>query len=418
MRALFKAYYDEPSYKHVRPEERLAAIDRVLQRDAAIEEAWAGGDEKSRLHVALYMLACIEDHRGGYAANICCFPRQKVSPAKNNNNRYRWSASFEIYRVVVRDSQTYLDIRLALPLSGVLMLTDLVGKDAEFGLSWEWDHCAYMEKCYEPVANEKKGAKRQKIQGEALEDSAWERFWTPPSDPSLPLLGRNFVLERRLIVTTPIRKCKMLERLTQSIGNSESISWLNVFPSPSYPYLEAMRLSSLAQEESEGGVDLIFRMYELMFYVCLENCSKNLPRIGTVISRDSVSQRPLTFEVTDSENFVLSILQIFAPPKPGEALQYRTMDRTCIAPIVLTDNRDEIKALVSEGGGGDVLLRKLAASGCDVEGYSLPEMLSFQLFPDSEAVIKRNKKGEAVRRGLNKFSLMHLSLYSPNYEPH
>jgi hypothetical protein len=418
---------------------------------------------KARLDVAFIILACLPNTNQPdmyeYAADICTFPRLKIHSIKDGPfgislkkthriDKFAVNVWPEIFCVVVRDSRAYLDVMRAMDLLpfvdladvpvdrtktlkewdettlnydrryNALMETPYLGNNVISNRRWEWNYYAYEPQKY---VSEKPG----EANTTKNEISACEYLVTPPNDQLFAVMGHNFVLQRRLALITLPRFVSEFNKILTTMQTDDSIHWL--YTSPKYPYLVRMQASHKAGSD---GIPDLFRVYEYMFYLSLENCSLNDPATGSIITRDKVSMRPLTFEVKKHTKFAGIILAVFKPPQAEPAkntILYKIMERMCISPIVVTQNTPEILAIVKqseETGDREGLLNKLSKAHMDnadpdkrkvdVMGYSLSELLTLSVYKHKGHVASDTGVGFSGKTG--GLRLMHFSLYSPNYK--
>jgi hypothetical protein len=301
-----------------------------------------------------------------------------------------------VYRLIVRDTKAYLDVMRALSMlpkfspeknayDGVLMTREIIMKES-FGLSSEWNYCAYIKQNYIAIRS-----------GENKPECvAWKKIKTRPNDPTFAVMGRRFTLEKGIVVTNSAKFKRMYQRILENVGLAP---WLSVCPD--LAYLQAM------QNNPESAVADIAKLYEFMFYLCLENCSANTPETGVVLLRDSVSQKPLTFHVKNADVFIKKTLSILHPPPypHSEKISYITLDLTCISPIVVTPLSNSHESEYGKPDACDSVLKTLRAKRIDASGHSVAGIIrNFLTETDDDDKILSDES-----------NILHLSLYTPAY---
>ena len=247
-----------------------------------------------------------------------------------------------------------------------------------------WNYCAYIKQKYI----------HDKTSEVNPEKAAWKKISVMPCDPTFAVMGYNFTLEKSIVVTDDSKLERMKTRLLQNIVAGK---WLCVCPS--YAYLTAM------QQCYTLGKSGILRLYEFMFYLCLENCSMHTPEIGVVKSRDTVSLKPLTFEVKNASKFIEKTLVIFKLACDDKDVGYNELDLTCIAPIVVTAPHEWFEAEYIKENASDNMLSEMRGKRINADGHSLAVLIKNFLY--------ENDDDKKILKAEN--NILHLSLYTPTY---
>lgn len=355
-------------------------ISRVIKNEPGMAAAFNESDNECVIHTALYILACTESSLG-FVGDICFSPQSREIQSTEKVNRYKWKphTDWQIYRILVHDSKIYMDVLRALPTLRRALSENQTMMSQNTAV-WTWNYCAFISDSY----NKEDGSKQR-------EAVAWKKVYTTTDDLYIPCIGNDFVLTRRQQIIDDAKYTRMKARLLGGIAIESA--WLNC--ADAHPYLGAMSSQTLSGERD------IFRLYEYVFYVCLENCHSNTPDIGVVFSRDAISQRPLTFEIKSKQRFVEKTLKLFQPIAYANGKQpdlvHDSLDTTCIGPIAI----------------GPVAL----AVAAKPPGHSLAELLkNCKYFTSNKFRTCTIKSGGALSTGCDTTSvLMHLSMYSPSY---
>lgn len=365
-----------------------------------MEAAFDESDDECVIHTALYILACTSQSSSSFVGDICFSPHSNENRRKNHGvdkNRYKWKphTEWQIYRILVHNSKIYLDVLRALPtLRGALSrFSSILWRGA---VRWTWNYCAFIADTYK---------KNDSIRKEQI---AWKKVYTTTDDLYIPYMGHDFALTLRQQIMEEDKYERAKGRILANIGHQSP--WLNTYCPEEYPYLDAINSQTHLEK-----LDL-FRLYEFVFYVCLENCHTNTPNIGVVFSRDSISQRPLIFEIKSKELFVQQTLKIFQPTEYAAApprLVHNSLDTSCIGPIAICKGNDENKTKLRQNEAVQ------NNNPLGLAGNSLAEILKNCRFcqptafeGDSSTIFS----GGELSSRFETSSLMHLSVYSPSYK--
>lgn len=343
------------------------------------------------LHHVFHILANLRGDNGEYLAELCLFPPRAPDP--QGGLRYPLTAT--VTRVVLRDARAFLCMLCALSLFDELGRTERVGGESmQFARAWHY--CVY---CGEDFADEK-GSYTKEL-------SHTKKLRCDTHDHAFLFGGGTVVLERRLIVCDDAKYNRLCDRIPNGMMMAQgAYQWLHT--APDHPYIEALQRQPLLDERD------VFKAYEYLFYVCLENCSVNLPEVGSVAHRDFVSGRPLCFRIRDKTRFFTEVMAGFKPPQlpEGAPVLHDMIDTTCVGPLVLTEDTESVMRVVKKDQAWKTRLATLHKKCPGAGGGAFLAAMLYVFYANNP----REYPFPLLHMKTRKEScLLHMSLYSPNY---